>query len=750
MNSFNEPHALSSTQNPNNEQRWQSALRDKDYKIKTLAEELERINDVLRLKQQENEHLQEKLKKNPSSPSIDDSIHLKQLLQTKLQELEDLKARLPSEDYDKLKALAAKTPDLLQEIKLLNETIIKLRKEQQENQEKIAVLAQEIERLTRLHKSQSSISREDEKVALLAQEIERLNESARLHSAEMSKLRGFEGLYENLKREHDNLSEKYANKNKALESKLKELELLKEKCLLIDKAFSAEKQGLHEKAETLEKKANSLIAENQDLSKLHRKSISDKELHEQENIKLNALNHELAQEIKHLTEALKSKINEIEGKNLEIEGLRRKLHENESHKNSLMNNFESERKKSQSVIQEHDRKNLLIEALNQEVNSLRARLLELESKGFSQEKEHEKLKRSHQEMAQTLVSVHNEKDFHNQRNNERLAACEAELRQKDEDLRELRQKLLHAEQEKALEIARVRDSINENQMKHEHEKRKTLGVMAERETLMLENEVLKKERSDFQQKCSQLKKSLFEASSEAAQTRGEYEESLIRLVILSAINESLHDDLQSLRSEMLELSNRFEKLHSEKSFEEIKFKESLSETQKHHEREKRRSIQTQAEKDALSKTLDLVSKDKEGLHKRLFENEAKMIDLQSQIKLISGNYEEALARIIVMSIELERLGELLEGEGLRQRAEVEEMRREFENKGKALAEWKRKEVEELKNEFENDNRRLLNMIKSLEEQNEALMRKSTSERSEFIAKYEKAMKDTLVNTNKII
>lgn len=745
---YHEPHPLNNPsiiikEDPTTVARLNSLISDKDSKIKILAEELERMNDVLKLKQHENEALKERIGKNPS---LDESIHLKQILQSKLQELEDLKNRLPSEDYEKLKSLASKTPALLEEIKNLNEVIVKLRKEGHENEEKITLLAREIERLGDLLKSKNvhDDHHNDEKIALLAQEIERLSNLVKTQNAELQRLRSIDPLYENLKKDHDILSEKYANKNKALEGKLKELELLKEKCLLIDKAFSNEKQGLHDKASSLEKKTNLLLNENQDLNKMHRKSVTEKEVYEKENLRLNGLNQELAQEIKRLTDTLKAKIDENESKSNELMNLRHKLQEVENHKITALSSHEHERKKSQSIIQENDRKNLVIESLNQEINSLRNRLLEQESKGFTKEREHEKLKKSHQELAQNINSIQNEKEFFNQKNQEKIQAYEAELQRKEDDLRELRQKLMHAEQEKAIEIGKVRESISENQLKHENERRKTVFLISEKENLLMENENLKKEKSDFNNKCNQLKKALFEASNENGLLKTQSEESLIKIVILSALNESLSDDFSLLRNELLDLNNRYQKMISEKSYEEIKFKESLNETQKHHEREKRKSIQAVAEKDALHKTLDLVSKDKEDLHKRLYDNEVKMIDLQSQVKKVSADYEEALIKIVVLSTELERVLESIDSQNSRQRQEIEDIRKEYDNKNKALGEWKKKEVDDLKNEFENDNRRLLNMIKNLEEQNENLMRKHANDRADFISKYEKAMKDTIV------
>jgi hypothetical protein len=141
----------------------------------------------------------------------------------------------------------------------------------------------------------------------------------------------------------------------------------------------------------------------------------------------------------------------------------------------------------------------------------------------------------------------------------------------------------------------------------------------------------------------------------------------------------------------------------------------------------------------------MISKDKEDLHKRLYENEVKNIDFQSQFKILSGKYEEALVRVAVMSLEMERLLETLENEMNNRRIDIEEVRKDYESKLKVMNERKKKENDELKGEFENETKRLLNMIKNLEEQNEGLVRKHANDRSDFIAKYEKAMKETIVS-----
>ena len=747
---YHEPQPLSATFNvivDESVPKLKSHIAERDVKIRVLAEELEKINDVLKMKNQENIELLERIKRN-NHGDYDESIKLKQLLQSKLQELEDLKTKLPKEDNEKLKALALRTPALLDEIKELNEVITKLRKEHHENEEKMVALAHEVERLADLLKHQannhSNTQYYDEKIALLAQEIERLNEMVKNQNNELQRLRPLEPQMEALKREHEILADKHINKNKALEAKLKELELLKEKCLLIDKAFSAEKEGLHEKAEMLEKKAHSLITENQDLSRLHRKSIEEKNAHENEALKLIGLNQELVQEIKSLTDALKNKHQENEFKTQEIESLKSRLNEVEMHKANVLSSHEFEKKKSITVIQENDRKNLLIDNLTQEINSLRNRLLEQESKGFTQEKEHEKLKKSHQEAVQNMGSLQNQIEFIQGRHQEKVQNSEVELKQKEADLREVKQKLMNLEQEKTNEISKVRDSISESYMKQEHEKRKTLGVMAEKEGLQMECEVLRKERKDFQHKCQELKKSLFQSESETNKLKAQNEEFLLRIVLLSALNETLSNDMNEIRENHSDLNNKFMKLNNEKSIEELKLKESLNETQKHHEREKRKSIQILQEKESINKTLDMVARDKEDLHKRLYDNEVKQIELQSQLKQISSKYEEALIRVAVMSCELQRLLENIDNDSNMKRIHIEEVRKDCEEKLKAANDRKRKEFDDLKQENEHESKRLLTMIHGLEEQNEALIRKHASDRSDFIAKYEKAMKETIV------
>jgi len=722
--------------------RLKSLLNEKDQKIRVLAEELERLNEVLKMKLLENENFMEKMRGNQG---LEESLRLKQLLQAKLQELEDLKSKLPKEDTEKLKSLAMKTPVLIEEIKDLNEVISKLRKEIYEYEEKIVVLAQEIERLTELLKIHGNPRQYDEKVGLLASEIERLSEMIKSQNSEIQRIRPLEPQIEALKREYENLQDKYNNKNKSLEGKLKELELLKEKCLLIDKAFSTEKEGLYEKAEMLEKKANSLHSENQEINKMHRKSLIEKESNEQEALHLRGINQELAQEIKRLTETLKLKLQENEAKTQENDALRHKINEIDSHKTAVLGSQDQERKKSIAILQENDRKASMIESLNQEINGLRNRVLELESKAFTQEREHEKVKKSHQEMVQNMGSLQNQLEFVHGKTQEKSQGYEAELRQKEEDLRELRQKLMHVEQEKHSEISKVRDSISESQMRHENEKRKTLGALQEKESLQMENEVLRKERGEFQMKNGDLKKTLFQVNGEAEHLKAKNEEYLIKIVILSAINESAINDFNELRNEHLELNNKVQKMNNEKSMEEIKLRESLNETKQHHEREKRKSFQIIAEKDNLNKTLEMISKDKEDLHKRLYENEVKNIDFQSQFKILSGKYEEALVRVAVMSLEMERLLETLENEMNNRRIDIEEVRKDYESKLKVMNERKKKENDELKGEFENETKRLLNMIKNLEEQNEGLVRKHANDRSDFIAKYEKAMKETIVS-----
>ncbi len=116
-------------------------------------------------------------------------------------------------------------------------------------------------------------------------------------------------------------------------------------------------------------------------------------------------------------------------------------------------------------------------------------------------------------------------------------------------------------------------------------------------------------------------------------------------MLVSAINEGLNDDVNALRFENSDLVNKFQRITSEKSFEEIKLKENLQETKKHHEREKRKSVQVIQEKEALNRTLELISKDKEDLHKKLYENEVKVIDFQSNLKIVTSKYEEALMKV---------------------------------------------------------------------------------------------------------
>lgn len=97
-----------------------------------------------------------------------------------------------------------------------------------------------------------------------------------------------------------------------------------------------------------------------------------------------------------------------------------------------------------------------------------------------------------------------------------------------------------------------------------------------------------------------------------------------------------------------------------------------------------------------------------------------------------------------MSCEFERLHEIIENESNMRKIELEEVRKDYENKFRLASERKKKENEELGLEFDYETKRLLSMIKGLEEQNEALVRKHANDRSDFIAKYEKAMKETIV------
>lgn len=639
-------NSQSKPMNPNdtvNEDKLKSIIAEKDNKMRALADELVRLNEALKDKNQEIDGLYDRLRGNyGKNQDLDEAIKMKQHLQEKLQELEELKNKIPNEDHEKLKSIANKTPALIGEITELNDLIARLRNEKYTNEEKITVLAQEIDRLNELLKFTSqepNTTHKDEKVALLAIEIDRLTNLILTQNTELQRLRSIEFQHDKLKKEHELLIEKYSNKNKSLDTKLKELEQLKEKCLLIDKAFTAEKEGLHEKVNALEKKAHSLISENQDLSKLHRKSISEKETMEQENLRINALKQDLAHELKRLTDTLKSKIHENEQKTQELEVLKTRLFETETHKSVILGSHDTERRKSQSIILENDRKNLQIDSLNQEIASLRNRLLEQETKGFSQEKDHEKLKKSHFDLNHRISTLQGQLDYQVAKDKDKAQGYESELRQKEEDLRELRQKLKGIEQEKSLELAKVRGSISESQYKQ-------MGILAEKENLQMECENLRKERGDYQNKCNELKKALFQATGEVDRFKEQNEEYLLKIVLLSAINEGLNHEVYDLRLENTELLNKFQRVVSEKSIEEIKLKETLNENHKHKEREKRKSVQIIQEKDALNKTLDLISKDKEDLHKKLYENEVKNIDAQSNLRAFSIRYEEALMKVL--------------------------------------------------------------------------------------------------------
>ena len=146
-----------------------NGLNGLDEVLKQKQQENERLNEVIRLKTNENEALQDRLK--GINQSLEDSLRLKQLLQTKLQELEELKAKLPREpreDTEKLKALASKTPMLIEEIKELNDAVSKIRREAHDNEERLKREARENEERFKREEHEN-----EEKILVLAHEIER-------------------------------------------------------------------------------------------------------------------------------------------------------------------------------------------------------------------------------------------------------------------------------------------------------------------------------------------------------------------------------------------------------------------------------------------------------------------------------------------------------------------------------------------------------------------------------------------------